>query len=146
MYSAFERLGFSLNLPLVIRLFKAAGGQSDDTAVLVSEFYLATDQVCFGNSPRTVVISNTGTLWRNTAALLAVINVFVRKAAEEPSAGAGNFHRIERKVLLFRHFYRHRLKLVRKGVAAIAPAANTQAADKPGLVSNADLPQFYTAF
>ena len=61
-----------------------------------------------------------------------------------PPAGAGDFGRIQRKVLRFCHFDGNRLKFIEKLGAAEGLAADAEAAQHTGLIPHANLAQLDT--
>ena len=70
--------------------------------------------------------------------LVGVLLVF--KTAHQSAAGAAYFYWIQRQALLLCHFYRNRLKVAEKGLAAKRSAADAEAAEHFGFVSHAYLP------
>jgi hypothetical protein len=131
------------NTPAAFDFFEAGGGDGEDTAIFGGEFEMAHDYVDFCDAPCGVFVVYPGAFLGNLAAGFAVEVVFVGEAAEEAAAGAGDFHGVEGQVLVLGHFDGHGLEFVRDCVAAVAAAANPQAAHDPGLVPDADLAQLY---
>ena len=68
--------------------------------------------------------------------------LLVAQAAHQPSAGSGNFCRIEGKILQFCHFRAHRLEGIQKHAAAVRAAAQSDSAQQFGFVPDTNLPQF----
>ena len=67
--------------------------------------------------------------------------LFVFQAAHQSSAGTRNLRRIQRQILLLRHFDRHRDKIRQIGVAAKRPPADSVASENLRLIPHADLTQ-----
>ena len=67
--------------------------------------------------------------------------LFVFQAAHQSSAGTRNLRRIQRQILLLRHFDRHRDKIRQIGVAAKRPSADSVASENFRLIPHANLTQ-----
>src|SRR5690606_13328731 len=78
---------------------------------------------------------------RDLAAELGVEIVLVGQAAEEPAAAARHLARVQREVLILRHFDRDRDEVPEEARAAELAAADADAADELRLVAGADLLQ-----
>jgi hypothetical protein len=82
----------SLYRPAVIGFFKTAEWQHQDAAVFGTHRDPSRRNINFGNFPGGAVVEEPGSLLGDKPPLFAVKAVFIGQAAQEPSAGAGNFH------------------------------------------------------
>ena len=70
--------------------------------------------------------------------------MLITQTTHETSARAGYFLGIERKILLFRHFYRHLAEIIKKFGATERKPADTKSADHLCFVSYPYLTEFYS--
>ena len=82
-----------------------------------------------------------GTLFRHILHQIFIGFLLIAKAAHQTPAASGDFCRVQRKILDFRHFSRNRSKIIQEGMTAIRSATDTDTSQHFRFVPHTDLAQ-----